>query len=57
MYILDIPFTDGGYFTGPESFYETPDTSRTLIEENIGIGIKDRRIKIRSGSFRRTLLS
>jgi hypothetical protein len=36
MYILDIPCTDGGYFTGPESFYETPDTSRTLIEENTG---------------------
>jgi hypothetical protein len=36
MYISDIPFTDGGYFTGPESFYETPDTSRTLIEENTG---------------------
>lgn len=27
---------DGGYFTGPESFYETPDTSRAAEEETPG---------------------
>jgi hypothetical protein len=33
---LLIIWLDGGYFTGPESFYETPDTSRTAEEEGTG---------------------
>ena len=32
--IIDIFISDGGYFTGPESFYDSPEHQRASEESN-----------------------